>query len=178
MLFRSDFASTASSQFLIRASGGVGIGTNSPSQQLDVNGSIALSGTHLVYNSAAGVIDWGPGNSLFFRTLSTQGNIDIFTERMAIAADGKVGIGQSIPLHPLHMGSGAFCSAAGVWTNASSRNYKTDIQPLKNSEYSQILEKLGQVDVVRFKYKKDPNREHIGLASFSLTPRYWVSAAS
>ena len=35
-----DFASTAQNQFLIRAFGGVGIGTNNPTTELDVNGSI------------------------------------------------------------------------------------------------------------------------------------------
>jgi len=35
----ADFASTGKDQFLIRASGGVGIGTPSPTGQLDVNGN-------------------------------------------------------------------------------------------------------------------------------------------
>jgi hypothetical protein len=35
-----DFASTQSNQFLIRASGGVGIGTNNPQEELDVNGEV------------------------------------------------------------------------------------------------------------------------------------------
>jgi hypothetical protein len=35
-----DFYSTGTKQFLIRASGGVGIGTNSPQKELDVNGDI------------------------------------------------------------------------------------------------------------------------------------------
>lgn len=41
----ADFASTSSNQFLIRASGGVGIGTNSPAAALDVRGNIKASGT-------------------------------------------------------------------------------------------------------------------------------------
>jgi hypothetical protein len=36
----TDFASTAAKQFLIRAGGGVGIGTNSPSEQLTVAGTV------------------------------------------------------------------------------------------------------------------------------------------
>jgi hypothetical protein len=35
-----DFASTGENQFLIRASGGVGIGTNNPTEQLTVNGKV------------------------------------------------------------------------------------------------------------------------------------------
>ena len=42
----SPFASTASNQYLIRAAGGVGINTNSPSQQLHIdNGNILAEGT-------------------------------------------------------------------------------------------------------------------------------------
>ena len=41
----SDFASTGNDQFLIRASGGVGIGTNNPSQTLHVIGNILATGT-------------------------------------------------------------------------------------------------------------------------------------
>jgi hypothetical protein len=40
-----DFPSTTNNQFLIRASGGVGIGTTSPQAALDVNGGINYAGT-------------------------------------------------------------------------------------------------------------------------------------
>src|SRR5262249_10122041 len=39
----ADFASTASNQFLIRATGGVGIGTNAPTAQLHVVGTARVS---------------------------------------------------------------------------------------------------------------------------------------
>lgn len=38
----ADFTSTADNQFLIRAAGGVGIGTESPTQSLDVNGNARI----------------------------------------------------------------------------------------------------------------------------------------
>jgi hypothetical protein len=41
----TDFASTGDNQFLIRASGGVGIGTTTPTEMLDVSGGIKASGT-------------------------------------------------------------------------------------------------------------------------------------
>jgi trimeric autotransporter adhesin len=42
--YLNSFSSTSSNQFLIRATGGVGIGTNAPGYTLDVNGDIHASG--------------------------------------------------------------------------------------------------------------------------------------
>jgi hypothetical protein len=50
----SDFASTATNQFLVRAGNGVGINVNNPSEDLDVNGNARLRGipsTVTVYNT-------------------------------------------------------------------------------------------------------------------------------
>lgn len=51
------FSSTANNQFLIRATGGVGIGTDSPTEMLDVEGNVKIRGT---------------GNGLLFPDGSTQ----------------------------------------------------------------------------------------------------------
>lgn len=76
--------------------GTVGIGTTTPSQTLDVNGTFAISsGGHCVFNSSSGVIDWS--GDLYFRTLASQGNIATYTDRMHITAAGNVGIGTTAP---------------------------------------------------------------------------------
>ncbi len=49
-----DFGSTNVDQFLIRASGGVGIGTNSPAEQLDVAGTVQMNGFKMPNGAAAG----------------------------------------------------------------------------------------------------------------------------
>ena len=80
----------------------VGIGTTTPSQKLEVNGNISLTGTHLVYNSTNGVIDWGPGD-LYFRTLNSKGNVNNYTDRLVIAGNGNVGVGTSSPREKLEV---------------------------------------------------------------------------
>jgi len=75
----------------ITSAGKVGIGTTSPGEKLDVDGNIRLNGTHLIFNSANGVIDFGDGsstNGLFFRHLSTQGDIDNYTNLAHLNSQG------------------------------------------------------------------------------------------
>ena len=70
-----------------------------------------------------------------------------------------VGIGTTSPSYPLQMGSGAFVSAGGVWTNASSREYKTDIRKLSTQK---AIDTLTQLDPVEFAYKTDTQEKHVG----------------
>ncbi len=88
-------------------------------------------------------------------------------ERMVISADGFVGIGGSgssgqgieVPLEPLTMGSGAYVTQGGVWTNASSREYKENIKTLTGEEADRVLDGLSPV---KFNYKKDKLEKHVG----------------
>ncbi len=52
----ADFSSTDSQQFLIRAGGGVGIGTNSPAAQLDVNGTAKMTGFEMPTGATDGYV--------------------------------------------------------------------------------------------------------------------------
>ena len=72
---------------------------------------------------------------------------------------GNVGIGTSSPSYPLQMGSGAYCSSGGVWTNASSREYKTDVKQLTAEKAMAALTELKPVE---FAYKADSQEKHIG----------------
>ncbi|MBF0338968.1 MAG: tail fiber domain-containing protein [Nitrospirae bacterium] len=77
---------------------------------------------------------------------------------IAIANNGNLGIGTMTPSYPIHMGSGAYVTTGGVWTNASSREYKKDIQSLTSEDAMLAFNKL---EPVSFKYKTD-DEHHIG----------------
>lgn len=70
-----------------------------------------------------------------------------------------VGIGRTSPSYPLQMGSGAYVSSGGVWTNASSREYKQDIKSLTKDK---AVETLTALQPVQFSYKTDPREKHVG----------------
>ena len=148
----------------IAASGNVGIGTASPSRKLHVAGtsypSILIEATgganggvlelkdttnsHQIYEQGADLLVAGNGGN----------RIDV-----AFKSDGKVGIGTTTPANPLEMASGAFVSAAGVWTDVSSRELKQDIRELTAGEAQIAFEQLAPV---RYTSKIDPTERHVG----------------
>ena len=79
--------------------------------------------------------------------------------RMAIDSSGYVGIGTRSPSYPLQMKSGAYVSAGGVWTNASSREYKKDIKNLTSVE---AMDTLKGLNPVKFSYKASSDERHVG----------------
>lgn len=79
--------------------GGKISGTAGSPPKLDVTGNVSLSGTHLIFDSQNGVIDWGDsqGNgNLHFRTLAKQGEVGGYTDRMIIDHNGNVTISGNI----------------------------------------------------------------------------------
>ncbi|MEK6676635.1 MAG: hypothetical protein AABZ47_13405 [Planctomycetota bacterium] len=77
----ADFTSTGPNQFLIRASGGVGIGKNNPTELLDVDGNVKASGTiqsggSITINGSSNTITSASGNLSFGSTnLATTGSV-------------------------------------------------------------------------------------------------------
>jgi hypothetical protein len=57
------------------------------------------------------------------------------------------------------MASGARVTIGGVWTNASSRDYKDNIEALATEE---ALDTLKGLNPVKFAYKRDRTEKHVG----------------
>ena len=85
-------------------------------------------------------------------------NIEAPNAAFSIGAGGFVGFGVFAD-YPLHMASGAHVTSGGVWTNASSREYKQDIKSLTEDEAQNALKNL---DPVKFSYKANPTEKHVG----------------
>ena len=113
----SNFPSTANNQFLIRAAGGVGIGTNSPNEELVVDGGNAAARVAINSDSPtanAGVSLRQDGTPRWaVATVGNRGDFRIYEDdagatRLSIKGDGqgKVGIGTVEPEGLLHVNGG------------------------------------------------------------------------
>lgn len=170
---------------VVDSSGRVGIGTGTPGGNLHIYGSPSVDVFNAVgpdpgttgnsfnfgysgstfgtgtgffnVRPAAGAV--APHPALYFMT----GNIDrmIVDNQgyLGLHLDGVVGPGFN-PAHPIHaQTSGAFLSAGGIWTNASSRDLKTDVSPLSANDAVSTLKRLQPV---HFTYKVEPEDQHVG----------------
>ena len=160
--------------------GNIGIGTTNPLWKVHVNGNIHVQdgrrfcfihqNPHWAIGRNINALG-GSGDDLQIQAYGSSGDsfqiISLhgvypftFACRLQInLEDGNVGIGTTSPSHPLHMGSGAHCTAGGVWTNASSRKYKENINELTSEEAVEALEGLNPVT---FNYKVDKDEQYLG----------------
>ncbi len=157
----ADFASTATNQFLIRASGGVGINTSTPGSSLQVNGGIRARGgspggfggnnNGYAFAGNGGDVDSGMFSS-------ADGQLEFFSnaqERMRIDPDGKVGIGRVATGNRLEVEGDASKSVAGSWLANSDARIKRDVQPIAGA-----LDRLARVQLVSFRYTEDYRAQH------------------
>ena len=167
------FSSTASNQFLIRAGGGVGIGTNNPTDAaLSVMGRVRLNDSSIFFRSGTdtnhGVGWYGTGKTfagfapdgpaLFGWAGGALGTAQ-YGQQIALVwnSSGRVGIGTTSPSTLLQVGS-ATCNGT-TWANGSDRNAKENFKPV---DARSILKKVTALPVSRWNYKEDTASEHIG----------------
>lgn len=183
----TEFSSTARDQFLIRAGGGVGIGTNAPTKQLEVlddsagalklplkltnQGSTAGTATGLIFQVDAGG-DRGKGALVYERTSTwNRGdfhflqepnagatNVGMTNKVMTISNNGNVGIGTATPTNILTVQLGSATDPiADGWGIHSSRRWKDSIETIGDA-----MAILTELRGVRYKWKAD-GRADIGL---------------
>lgn len=137
----------------------VGIGTTSPKQRLEVNGSIQIDEQN---SSVAGLMitqSSGETGYIMHNRASTLTIGAGSQDRITIDREGNVGIGVSKPRHPLEMASGAHVTSGGVWTNSSSRARKENIAEL-SIEQARLA--LMQLEPVLFNYRNERAEEYVG----------------
>jgi hypothetical protein len=154
----ADFGSTANNQFLIRAGGGVGIGTaTTPPGGLRVHtGGLAVTG--------ASSPNYGTSGGVYIEYGSPYGQIYAFDYGTFIGKSlilngpgGSVGVGR-IPTGPgnaFEVEGGAGKTVAGNWSANSDARIKTDVRTVTHA-----LEKLAQVRPVEFRYTKEYRAQH------------------
>ena len=161
----ADFASTSSNQFLIRAGGGVGIGTAAPSRELEVQNAsdteIGIKSTdtggHL-WTIQSSSVTGNPNLDASFQIIDRSGG----GSRLLIGTNGFVGIGITSPTNKLHVAGGASfngCVIANNLSCSSDRNVKAGFGAV---DANTILERVAALAITRWHYTNDALTPHIG----------------
>lgn len=153
-------AGAPSNSLFISAAGRIGLGTATPACGLDIvktgeYAGLALEqtgGARALFTAAATKARIGTANNFPLNFVINN------ALAMTLTSNQYLGIGIN-PVHPLHMASGAYCSAGGVWTDASSITLKENVRSLTPVEAVQTLAELRPV---RYNYKADKSDEHLG----------------
>jgi len=141
----SGLASTGNNQFLIRAAGGVGIGTATPGAQLEVR-TTSASGNAIRFGYAS----LGGGGNLIAGLSRVSIATDNMAERLCILqSSGNVGIGLTGPGYQLQLSAdSAGKPNGGSWANSSDARIKQNVAPMTNA-----LERLLQLRGVTFEWR-------------------------
>lgn len=169
----ADFASTGINQFLIRAAGGVGIGTAAPGQELQIGDvNVANSEGMIRFASRSGIASaartWDIGVPETDETTTGKG-YDFVIDDLGTGTDpeavfqfgnGYLGLGVLDPSNRITLPNHANTSGQGLanaWTIYSSRRWKKNIRTI-----DQPLELVTKLRGVRYDWM-DSGKPDIGL---------------
>ena len=174
-------APTAS--LFVATNGSIGMGTGQP--QVIVNTAAAgrlvnvrsdTSNSRFVLQGGAGglmeLVDLSAGpDEKIFRIFSRSGFtrfqvVDDDLQALAInnvmaidMGNGHLGLQVASPAFPLHLASGAHVTVGGVFTDASSRDLKQDIEPLTSAQARATVRALQPVG---YRYKNQLDERYVG----------------
>jgi hypothetical protein len=112
------------------------------------NNYVALGGGNTIGNAATQI-------DLYTAEDTTT---PVGTPRLTIISNGNVGIGTQSPAYPLQMAGGAYTNGSS-WIDASSREYKNNIEDLSTEE---ALEAIKELNPVKYAYKTDQTEKRVG----------------
>ena len=136
-------AGDANTKLTIDTTGNVGIGTTTPSQKLQVMGSIRMSGSHLI-NDGEQVFNVGPTGNFYFRKNTTSGDPTAFTDLMFISNLGRVGIGTTTPSQALELVTG---SVKLTRVSAARQNLQWDATSQGLGSYYMGINNSGEFNI-------------------------------
>jgi hypothetical protein len=142
------FTSTSSNQFLLRATGGVGINTNNPGgAALAVNGQVTATATGTEPFEARGAAS---GYSLYDRTTGAAGRWVVY------ALGGNLRFYNGADRMVLNNGG---LTVNGTFVSSSDRNVKENFTPVQPRG---VLEKVAALPLTSWNYKADSGTRHLG----------------
>jgi len=157
--------STPNDTLTLKADGNVGIGTWSPSANLEIQTTGSTSKLFVTRTDGAQGEFIAKSEAVTFgartnHAVQVTGNSQT---RIFIDTTGNVGIGDSfstttVPSHPLEMSGGAYCTGT-TWEIGSSRTLKENIHSLTTEDAKATLEGL---EPVRYNYKTRKDEEYLG----------------
>jgi|WetSurMetagenome_2_1015567.scaffolds.fasta_scaffold00918_13 hypothetical protein len=142
--------SGGATQFVVTDSGTVGIGAGGPTAAIDIK----KTGSNAVI-----FVNRTDGAKISVNATHTSGNIGTANNlpvKLLVNNKAKMTLR---PDKSVVMANGAKLTTGGVWTNASSRDYKENIAGLNAADANEVLKGLNPVV---YTYRADKAEKHVG----------------
>jgi len=136
---------------IVTINGKFAVGTKTPTYPMELK-TTGRNATFILQRSDGGALNFINATSAYGQ-FGTGNNYPVRIQvnnawRMSLNTDNS-----------LTMANGATCTAGGVWTNASSRELKENIEGLSAEEAQAALSELAPV---KYTYKADKAEKHVG----------------